>query len=181
MRGFRPLCVLALCVLSAAAQQAVSGACSTGVVVISVASAAEAQSLADALTCTGGGLFEVTWSGSVAVTEPFQVSGGSTLNITGEVGFAPGFVLDDDGMSSTGEIAAAIGQGTDGIFIVSGSSTLTLDNLVLQGGNSSAGGGAIHAAGAAIGVRDCGFLNNGAVGYGGKQQGWEVSPIHSLR
>lgn len=146
-----------------------SVACATGVVVSSVASSVDAQNFADALSCTGGGVFEVTWTGSVAITEPFKVSGGSAVNITGASGFAPAFVLSD---GSSGATAAAIvrGQGGDGIFIVSDASTLTLNNLVLQEGNSSADGGAIYVPEASvISVTDCGFLNNSATGYGGEQ------------
>ncbi|CAM9152419.1 unnamed protein product, partial [Ectocarpus sp. 6 AP-2014] len=70
----------------------------------------------------------------------------------------------DDNSSS---VAVVDGQGNDGIFDVSGASTLSLNNLMLAGGNSSTDGGAIHVTGADVFVSDCGFQNNSATGYGG--------------
>lgn len=159
-------------VVSAAAllPRAGAAACGTSVVQADVASTADAQDLASALDCTGAGVFNVTWTGSVVVSQLFTVSGGSTLTIMGDG--------ETDEHDFTDQTAVIDAQGTDGIFIVSGASTLSLENLVLQGGNGSENGGAIRVeagGGSVVNVGNCGFLDNHATGYGGERGGAEVS------
>ncbi|CAB1102169.1 unnamed protein product [Ectocarpus sp. CCAP 1310/34] len=160
-----PPCVvrIAACALLLSAAGVESAACAAGVVQADVTSAADAEALVSMLSCTGGGVFDVQWTGSVPIAEPFNVSGGSSLTVTG----ASSSVLDDN---SSG-VAVVDGQGNDGIFDVSGASTLSLNNLILAGGNSSTDGGAIHVTGADVFVTDCGFQNNSATGYGGAVYG----------
>ncbi|CAM9428829.1 unnamed protein product [Scytosiphon promiscuus] len=137
--------------------QAEAAACAASVVQAHVASPADAQDLASALDCTGGGgVFNVTWTGSVVVTQPFNISAGAALTVTGVGGGAD-------------ETAVIDAEGADGIFVVSGVSALNLENLVLQGGNSSENGGAIRveAGGSVINLSNCDFLDNHAAGYGG--------------
>lgn len=151
-----------------------SAACAAGIIQADVTSAADAEGLVSILSCTGGGVFDVQWTGSVPIAEPFNVSGGSSLTVTG----APSSVLDGN---SSG-VAVVDGQGNDGIFDVSGASTLSLNNLMLAGGNSSTDGGAIHVTGADVFVTDCGFQNNSATAYTmGVSTGYERACVHVLQ
>lgn len=128
-----------------------------------VHSAADAQTLVEALSCTGGGEFYVTWHGSVETTETFSVTEGVSLTVAG----AKTSTLTLEGGVRTATIVGYNITSKTGIFSVSGASTLTLDNLVLLGGNSTTevGAGAVEARGEASGtptlnVIDCLFLYN---------------------
>lgn len=128
-----------------------------------VTSTADAQNLADDLNCTGEGEFNVIWYGNVAISQTFYVSDGISLNVTGK----NSSILSLDGDEGRGTIVGDGITSETGIFFVSGSSTLTLSNLVLQGGNSTTeyGSGAVEAQGSAdanqtVNLIDCLFTNN---------------------
>lgn len=130
---------------------------------MNVTSTADAQDLSDALNCTGGGNFNVTWYGSVAITQTFEVADGISLNVTGSN--RSSMALDDGIPPATirgNELSSDVGM-----FYVSGASTLTLDNMVLQGVYSEKrrGSGAIEAQGSVnahltVNVIDCLFTDN---------------------
>lgn len=58
-----------------------SAACPTGVVRMNVSTPDEAQQLVDALDCTGGGIFDVSWSGRVVISEPFAFPTATALTL----------------------------------------------------------------------------------------------------
>lgn len=131
-----------------------------------VKSTADAQILMNALECTGGGEFNVTWHGIVAIAQTLNVTGGISLTVTGTG--SSKFPLD--GSVDTATIDGDSITLQTGIFHVSGPSTLTLQNLVLRAAQSTAGsgGGAIKAHGYADGhptvnvVDACFIENNGS-------------------
>lgn len=112
-----------------------SAPCAASVTEMDVASTADVETLTEALTCTGGGIFNVTWHGTVTVPQMINVTGGSHLTVA---------QARLDSPSSTGEGLdenAVIEAGTSSsLFLVSGGSVLTLVNLELRGGSSFKGG-----------------------------------------
>lgn len=128
-----------------------------------VASTSDAQELSDALNCTGGGNMNVTWYGSVTISQAFEVPGGISLTVTGSNSASMAL----DGASPQAIIVGNELPSDSAIFNVSGASTLTLDNMVLHGAYSveNRGGGAIEAQGSVDGhltvnVIDCLFTDN---------------------
>lgn len=57
--------------------------CGLRTVNMTVNSGEDANNLSDALTCTGGGTFEVSWNGSIQISRSLVVGNGSVLNVTG--------------------------------------------------------------------------------------------------
>ena len=112
-----------------------SAPCATSVTEMDVTSVADVETLVEALTCTGGGIFNVTWHGTVAVPQMINVTGGSHLTVA---------QARLDSLSSTGEgldESAVVEAGSStGLFLVSGGSVLTLVDLELRGGSSYKGG-----------------------------------------
>ena len=131
--------------------------------VMDVASTAAAETLVEALNCTGGGEFNVTWHGRVRIDRTFEVAGGISLNVTGK--YYSSLSIDDDVRTAT--ILGDATTSQTGLFVVSGASSLTLKRLVLQGGQSKTphGAGAVEAQGTGDGTQtvnviDCQFRNN---------------------
>lgn len=108
---------------------------------------AGAARLAQAVNCSGGS-FDVTWIGSVTVTETIHVGEGTTLNVTGS----------SDGMS------AADGASQTSQFSLEGGGVLHLSDLTLANGLAGAGsaGGALLAADATVTLTRCTFVDNAA-------------------
>lgn len=128
-----------------------------------VNSTADAEALVEALDCTGGGVFKVAWHGSVATNQTFHVTEGVSLTITGKQTSMSAL----DGHEGKATIAGDNITSQSGIFSISAASTLTLDNLVVQGGKPAIdyGGGAVDAQGSAdanttVNVIDCLFTHN---------------------
>ena len=94
-----------------------------------VASTEDASTLAASLESCSNGDFTVQWTGEVLVAETIRVTGGTSLNITGD---GPGAVAD--------------GGGNTQLFVVEEGSSLHLQDMTLSDGNAStSGGGAISA------------------------------------
>lgn len=74
-------CVAAAAVLIARAAR--SEPCGPETVKMTVDSLEDANRLSDALSCSGGGTFDVAWNGTVELSRSLVVGEGSVLNITG--------------------------------------------------------------------------------------------------
>lgn len=109
-----------------------SAPCAADVTEMGVTSTAGVQDVVDALNCTGGGMFNVTWYGTVAVEQTIEVTGGSQLTVEQASSDFSGDDLDG--------VAVLDGGNLSGIFYVSGGSMLTLVELVITGGSSDLGG-----------------------------------------
>ena len=109
---------------------------------MNVTTSLDAENLAEALLCEGGGKFAVTWLGTVILSRTLSVSNGSTLNVT--VGSS----------ESTGAVVS--GNGTILLIEVDLGSTVSLIGLTLSGGD-----GALNVAGGSfIEAIDCSFVQN---------------------
>lgn len=128
-----------------------SAPCSASTIAMSVGTTAELQNMTNALNCTGGGAFDVTWTGSLQLEEIIQLSDNKNLTVTGSSPLKTG--LPSDGIDA--------GNAT-GIFSVSGGSTLRLQNLVLEGGSAANGGGVDVRSFSSVYVDGCFFSNNSA-------------------
>lgn len=107
----------------------------------------EARALTEALNCSGG-VFEVTWNGTVVVEKPILVAGGTVLNVTG-----------------VGSRAVVDGRGVTGLFRIF-DAFLYASNLDFVNGNSTSGG-AIAALGSNVPLSRTSFVGNIATSYGG--------------
>ena len=126
-----------------------AAACSAGAISMNVTTAAELQNMIDTINCTGEGFFHATWTGSLQLGQRIELSDSKTLTITGSrpvLTNLPSAVID--------------AGGTTGIFGVSNGSTLTLDNLVLQGGASENGAAVDVRSFSSVHVSGCVFVNN---------------------
>lgn len=134
-----------------------SAVCAAGVTTAEVASISDVLNLRSALNCTGGGVFDVAWYGTVAVNDTFYVPDGTDMTVTG---YSSSSALDQD----AGPTATVEGgyRTSFGLFRLSNNSVLSLNNLVLNGGYSTDVGGAIAALGASINIVDCTFRGNKA-------------------
>lgn len=122
-----------------------SAACSSDPYRGDVVAESDVEALRGAMGCDGNGTFEVTWH-SVSILERIEVSDGKNLTVTGR-------------FDAEAEINA---RGTDGIFFVYNRSTLTLNQLVLSGGNATGAGGAIAIDSSTVNVDGCSFVGNSA-------------------
>lgn len=132
--------------------------CPSGTVDINISSTADVDDLTDALACAGQGIFDITWHTSLTIDERIKVSDEKKLTVT--AGDFPGFrgVIGDD--NAAGVIIEA-GSG-EGIFSVSGGSTLRLNNIGLEGGNAENGGAVAVLSSSALFVSSCTFTRNNA-------------------
>lgn len=129
MGRFRDLCLLLLLLLLPATTQGQELlACSAGTNRLTVASTANAATLASSLECSNGE-FEVEWDGDVVVAETIRVYDGTSLTVTGAE-LSAGAIMD--------------GNSTTQLIYISGGSTLHLTNMTLAHGYSPENGGAIY-------------------------------------
>lgn len=142
-----------------------SAPCSSSPVTMDVATAADVQGLTANMTCTGEGVFDVTWYGSLGIEQTLVVSGQKSVHITGSSNLSTSTANPDPN-----EPDAIINGGkTTRIFLVSNGSTLTLNNLVVNGGYSEeSGGGVAVLSSASLNVSGCAFTNNRAATSGGE-------------
>lgn len=125
--------------------------CPAGTVSMEVATTAELQTMITAINCTGEGMFDVTWIGSVPLLQTIEVCGKKQLTVTGSTS------------TPLNLPSAAIDAGsTTGIFIVCNGSTLSLNNVLLEGGISSSGAAIDARVSSSVYLTDCGFTNNNA-------------------
>lgn len=148
--------------------------CPPKVYKLDVTTTADAHDLVSALECTGRGVFNVSWTGSIAISERIEVSNGISLSITGLS--ASSTVPDKESVISEAVVDA---RGSTGIFSVSGGSILSLANLVLKGGSWELGGAIAveqsYPTNSSTSINtvnavDCTFLDNSVATHGGKKE-----------
>ena len=125
---------------------------------INITSQADVQALTDAVACEGEGAFNITWYASLTIEEKIEVSDMKNVTVTG-AGFPSfgGELCDDNGAG-----AIIVGGSDTGIFSVSNGSTLRLNNLVFEGGNTENGGAVEVLFSSSLVVFGCIFKNNNA-------------------
>lgn len=166
-----------LCSLISGAE---SAQCPSGVTEVFVTTADHVKDLIGLMDCTGGGTFNVVWTGRVAIDETIEVAGSNQLAITSSFLDSPSAVgtLDAEPESEPDGVLAS--NPDVRLFLVSGeSATLSLNGLVLEGGGGL-NGGAISAlsstpGGAVVNVVDCYFKHNKAAAFGGERRGDNVA------
>lgn len=132
--------------------------CPAGTTSMDVATTAELELMINTINCTGEGVFDVTWIGSVPVVQIIEVCEKKQLAVTGST-----LTLTTAAPTDTDLPSAVIDAGsTTGIFRVCNGSTLTLNNLILDGGISTNGAAIDARASSAVYVTDCAFTNNNA-------------------
>lgn len=144
---------------------------------IRVQDAAGVSALRDALNCTGGGVVQADWTGSVPVSAPITVSEGTFLSVTGEDALAEVhgggtktrlFEVSRDGGLTLTRIKLSGGSAGSGGAVYSQSANLTLDSCVFDGNVATGGnGGAVWADGGSVTIIGGEFLDNNATRYGG--------------
>lgn len=143
-----------------------SAPCPSGTVNINVSTTNDLQNLVDSLQCTGEGVFNVTWVGSLQIDSPFEVSNGTSLTVTGH---EPSSSSQDSSSSTSldgynfGSGAVINGGGTSGLFSVSNGSALYLNKLVLAGGDAEEGGAVAVRFSSSVNVFGCALINNNAI------------------
>ena len=115
--------------------------------------AAQAQTLAAAVNCSGGS-FEVEWRGAVIVDDPIYVLGGTVLTVTGVGSEA---VIDGNSTTRLFTVVNASlhvsgvnitsGSGIVGGAVAAEGSTLTLNGTSFVGNSATGNGGAVYASG----------------------------------
>ena len=140
--------------------------CSPGTTVeVSVTTLADVQDLADALNCTGPGVFDITWSTSLQIEERIDVSDLKNVTVNGSGYPTIGSALESDDIVGNGNDARSV----TGIFSVSNGATLSLNHIVFEGVNSTEGGVINVHSSSSLFVRGCTFLNN--IGVNGGESG----------
>ena len=137
--------------------------CPSDTVSVNLAATEDIQRLTDAMNCSGGGEYNVTWSNSLQLESRIKVSTGKHVTITGSsktptVTAAPHHTHDNISIVDVGDIS--------GIFLVSDNSTLTIHKMVLDGGYSEDGGAVAVISSSYLNVIDCVFTNNNALNGG---------------
>ena len=137
---------------------------------MNVTDTAGVQDLVEALNCTGGGTFNVTWYGTVNVEQPIKVTGGSHLTVAQASSHSSRFAEHD-----FDQAAVIDGGNSSGIFHVLDKSTLTLVKLELVGGNAGVGGAVAAISSSSLDIDsnivtavDCVFTGNAATYAGGE-------------
>lgn len=143
-----------------------SAPCASYTVVVDVTSTADVHNLTEALACTGGGAFDITWYPSVAITQRIEVSNKKNVTVTGN-GFPTirGLLPNNDEADAIVPAGSGTGTGT-GIFSVSNGSILHLNGLALEGGNAENGGAVDVLSSSSLFVFDCTFSDNNATNGG---------------
>ncbi|CAN0030927.1 unnamed protein product [Scytosiphon promiscuus] len=127
--------------------------------------------LAQAINCSGG-VFDVSWVGSVTVEETIHVSDGTVLSVEGATDGGSPFVKGagevslfsaNGGTLQLSGLSLVDGVGEDGGAIYVIDSELTLERCTFSGNNASSSGGAVYSFDSKITLDDCTFTGNTAV------------------
>lgn len=153
--------------------------CSAGTISMDVATTSDLELMRNILNCTGEGIYNITWVGSVPLEETIEVCENKRLTVTGST---------STGSTSTGSASALTdlpsavidAGGTTGIFKVCNGSTLSLNHLVLEGGTSEYGAAVDASSFSSVYVADCAFTNNKAASGGETRRSVNI-PVYIFR
>lgn len=154
---FNVVAVLAVWTISFISGEAIV-ACPSGTVSAALTATDGMQSLADAMNCSGQGVFNVVLNSSVQISRRIEVSSQKIVHITGSGFPTIRAALRDDNERS---VVADAGN-TTGIFLVSNGSTLTLNDVVLEGGYAEDGGAIAVLSSSSLHAVGCTFTDNSA-------------------
>eukprot|EP00904_Undaria_pinnatifida_P004020 jgi/Undpi1/13619/HiC_scaffold_9.g03273.m1 len=130
-------------------QGAEPGVCPAGTISMNVETTSELKTLMTTINCTGEGVFNVAWIGRVSLVEAIELREKKNLTVTGSTSAVTDFS------------SAAIDAGwATGMFTVYNGSTLSLNSLVLEGGNATDGAAIDVRSSSSVIVDDCVFANN---------------------
>lgn len=150
--------------------------CLPGTVAFDVVTTADVQRLTDELNCTGRGNFYITWYSSLQIGKRIDVSSETNITVTGS-----GFPTIRGAVNDDNDAGGSVTTGTaTGIFSVSKSSTLRLNNLALEGGYASSGGAVSVTSSSFLVVSGSTFANNHAWNNGGDTTSEEMSNLSSM-
>lgn len=158
-----------------------SAPCPAGTTSMDVSTAVELQTMMNAINCTGEGIFDITWIGSVFLVQTIEVCENKQLTVTGSTstgsvstGSASNQPISTESVSSGESFSSDViyAGSTSRIFKVCNGSTLSLNNLVLEGGVSATGAGIDARSSSSVFVENCAFTNNNATAGG--------EPVYSL-
>lgn len=133
--------------------------CPGGTVDIHVTEAGDLPRLSDVLNCTGGGVFNISWLSSLYIPQVIEVSSSKVVTVTGSGFPTISGVLNDDVDAVDVEIDSG---STSGMFSVSDGSTLSINDIVMNGGQSEEGGAIAVLSSSSLWVSGCTFKNNNA-------------------
>lgn len=135
--------------------------------VVITPSTASDLNLSSIFNCLGGS-FEVSWSGSVAVTDSILIGGGTSVTIVGSSS------NNGDKMETAAADSAVVAATAFGPIFVVDNAELVIKGLVVRGGNASRSvgtgetrGAGVHAVAANLIVERCAFYDNFAEESGG--------------
>lgn len=126
-----------------------SAPCLATTIFMNVTTTAELQNMITTVNCTGEGMFEVSWTGSLQLGQAIELSDYKQLIITGS-----------NPVLTVLPSAAVDAGSTTGIFRVSNGSTLILKHLLLEGGASEKGAAVDARSFSSVHVTGCAFTNN---------------------
>ena len=135
-----------------------SAPCLSQTVSVNVTTSGDVQRLIDAMNCSGEAEYNVVWYSTLELGRRINVANHKHLEIAG---------LGHPTVSATlynpNESEPAIEAGnTEGMFLVSNRSTLTISHMIIDGGHADNGGAvAVHSS-SILYVNDCIFTGNRA-------------------
>lgn len=133
-----------------------AGPCPAATTSMNVTTIAALPNMINIINCNGEGTFGPTWTGRVQLAHIIELSDYKTLTVTGSRPILKTFPSD-----------VIYAGSTTSIFAASNGSTLTLKNLVLQGGASKNGAAVDAGSFSSVDVVGCASTNNNATTGGG--------------
>lgn len=141
--------------------------CPSDPVLVDLRTTGDIQRLSDAMNCSGPGEFNVAWHNSLQLDSRIEVSSRKHVTITGSSSTGIPTVTAAPHDDTTDNATSNDPGNISGIFLVSNGSTLTMNNMALDGGYSEDGGAVTVLGSSYLNVIDCIFTNNHASRNGG--------------
>lgn len=139
--------------------------CPAETISMNVTTTGELGLMMTSINCTGQGKFDITWIASLSLVQTIELSNKKQVTVTGPS--SAGATRDSSSLDPTDIWDNVIDAGgATGMFRVSNGSTLTLNNLVLEGGTSAAGAAIDARSSSSVYVDGCIFRNSKAIAGG---------------